>query len=688
MPRSSTYLGTVQDVEGATIRALLDHDTRSGLVFVDGNAYRIGQVGSFARIPMGFNDLFGIVAQVGAGAAPTALDDVGVRSATWMRIQLIGEAQHGCPFQRGVGQYPAVGDEVHLVTEKDLSRIYGTADLPDLVSVGCLASTESIPALLDVNKLVNRHSAVLGTTGSGKSTTVASLLHAMTEESRFPSARVIVLDTHGEYASALRGKAAVFRTSPDEEKGERALYIPYWSMTFDEFLGVSLADLGDTERGAVMEKLVELKQESLAAQPKDGITDDSLNVDSPVPFSVHRMWLDLHRLVYATHTTAGGQSHDSEALALDDGGAPVQPGDAISVIPPIYRPQTLAAGEEKIYLSTSRLNLRRPLDGLASRLRDPRFDFLFRPGPWMPDEAGSAQGDLDSLVEQWIGGEEPISILDLSGIPVSVVKRLVGVLLRVVFDCLFWSRNLSEGGRERPLLVVLEEAHAYLGNEGKGMAAKSAQRLVKEGRKYGIGTMIVSQRPSEIDPTVLSQCGTLIAMRLSNSTDRSQVAGAAPDNLEGLFAMLPSLRIGEAVIVGEAVHLPMRALIGVTSGHHYPDSHDPLIYSDALPGGWNRHREEADYSDVVEVWRAQNPRSPRAFRPEGGGMERVSLASSNVASAGYDAQTSTLEVEFLNGNIYQYFDVPEHIYEGLLAADSPGGYLNDTVKGIYRYARL
>jgi hypothetical protein len=202
--------------------------------------------------------------------------------------------------------------------------------------------------------------------------------------------------------------------------------------------------------------------------------------------------------------------------------------------------------------------------------------------------------------------------LDLSAIPFSTLTNLIGVLLRIIFDALFWARDLSEGGRERPLLLVLEEAHAYLSTDHAGPAAENVKRIAKEGRKYGIGAMIVSQRPSEVDSTILSQCGTIIGMRLANSSDRAQIVGTAPDNLEGLFHMLPALQTGEAIVVGEAVHLPMRVTIPPLPDDLRPDSHDPLVYDDLGPGGWNRAREPADYADVLRAWRAQDRRSSHA----------------------------------------------------------------------------
>ena len=284
----------------------------------------------------------------------------------------------------------------------------------------------------------------------------------------------------------------------------------------------------------------------------------------------------------------------------------------MGVIPPRYRPIT-SGGPNRVYLSGAPLNIRRQIMATESLLRDTRYDFMFRPGPWCPNptfqslDAQPAQ-DLDSLIESWVGGDNPITILDLSGVPVSILIDLIGVLIRLLFDALFWARYIPEGGRTRPLLFVLEEAHAYLNSGNEGTAATAARRIVKEGRKYGIGAMIVSQRPAEIDPTILSQCGTMFAMRLANATDRSHVTSTVSDNLEGLFNMLPTLRTGEAIIVGEAVHLPLRALIDAPAKNRRPDSHDPKIYDPYEIGGWNHQKQPEDYARVLELWRSENPR--------------------------------------------------------------------------------
>ena len=609
MPRSATYLGTVQDVQGATISVALDRDTVSGLAFLEGHGYRIGQIGSFLRIPIGFTDLFGVVSHVGAGAVPETLSDLEPFGYRWLRLQLIGEGTRAGDFSRGVSQYPTIGDEVHLVTEKDLSRVYGRAESPNAVRVGTLASAESIPSLVDIDKLVSRHSAVVGATGAGKSTTVAGLLASVSDPRVYPSARIILLDIHGEYATALRDRATVFRVNPDVSQGENPLFVPYWALSFDELTRVTpFQSLTDADRAGVVEKVKELKLGSLASTPRPGVSEDTVTVDSPIPFSIHRLWYDLYRFVCSTHTTQGAnQTRETEALQEDEHGEQ-KVGDILQVIPPSYRPIT-SGGQDRVYLSGAPLNIRRQILALQSLLRDTRYDFLFRPGAWCPDADGRPEKDLDDLLKLWIGGEKPITILDLSGAPVSVLMDLVGVLIRLLFDALFWSRFLPEGGRMRPLLFVLEEAHVYLNTGNESVAALAARRIVKEGRKYGLGAMIVSQRPSEIDPTILSQCGTLFAMRLANSSDRSQVTGTVTDNLEGLFDMLPSLRTGEAIIVGEAVQMPLRTLVDPPAKNRRPDSHDPLVFDPTNKGGWNHPKGDENYERVVHAWRSESSTS-------------------------------------------------------------------------------
>lgn len=618
-----TFLGTVEDVSGATVRVQLAAATTSGLSFIEGQTYRIGQLGGFVRIPLGFTDLYGIISQVGAAAIPSSVAHLAPEQGNrWLTVELVGEGLAATGFERGISQFPTVGDAVHLVTEHQLNIIYGRPKDPKHVRIGRLASSESIPALVDIDKLVTRHSAVVGTTGSGKSTTVAGLLAALSDIEKYPSARILVIDVHGEYGRALSDRAAIFKTNSSLEEYERPLHIPYWAMTFDEFVALALGDITDRDRGAVMDRMRAMKLAALAQWPRAGVTADTLTVDSPVPFSIRQFWFDFYTEIFATHYQRPGvaQSKETWALQVDSDGKILQAGDVNSAIPPVFKgAKDVKDDPEKIRLSSSTLNLGRQIELLGSKLRDPRFDFLFDPGPFGPSTEGEVNQDLDMLLASWLGDVKPISILDLSGTPPSIQSDIVGALLRIVYEALFWSRNLPEGGRERPLLVVLEEAHVYLGEVKNSAAANAVKRIAKEGRKYGLGLMLVSQRPSEIDSTILSQCGTMFALRLTNANDRAQIKSTATDNLEGLLGMLPILRTGEAIILGEAVNLPIRAMIDRPTKKRTPDSADPevVVRGDEQtgydgPGGWNQKRDPSDYAEAVTAWRRQDARSARA----------------------------------------------------------------------------
>lgn len=617
MQRDPTFIGTVQDVHGATLTVELSTDTVTGLGFVNGEGYRVGQVGSFVRIPLGFVDLYGVVSHVGAGAAPDNDEEHKAYGNRWVKVQMVGEGQRGGRFERGISQHPTIEDRVHIVTEADLIAIYGAGDPQDFVSIGHLASAESIPALVNINKLVTRHSAVVGTTGSGKSTTVAGLLTALSDPGRYPSSRIVVLDIHGEYPRALADRAAVFQVSTDPSKGQNSLYVPFWALTFEELIALAFGKLSDAQTAVVADAVVQLKRDALTIQPRNGVEVSRVTVDTPIPFCLHKLWFDLHKREHHTLIPRPGGAADEvdPAYVLNAASQPVQPGDAMSVTPPLYRTvKTTGPAPERVQLGRDPIGIRQQLAGLASRLRDPRVSFLFSPGWWMPDIDGKTAQDLDTLLGSWVGGPQPISILDLSGIPSSILNELIGALLRVLYDAIFWARNLPEGGRERPLLIVLEEAHAYLSKDNSGTAAVAVRRIAKEGRKYGVGMMIVSQRPSEIDSTILSQCGTLFAMRLSNDADRGHITSAASDNLKGLFDMLPVLRTGEAIVVGEAVSLPVRTLISPPPSDRRPDSVDPRVVErgdekDGFfgPGGWGQRRDPPDYKPMVLQWRRQSP---------------------------------------------------------------------------------
>ena len=590
--RDPTYLGAVASVSGASVSVYLAQSVASGLSIIEGRTHRIGQVASFVRIPQGYQSLFGVVSEVGAGAAPQVPGAVNADTGRWMVVQLVGESIGGV-FDRGISQHPNVGDSVHIATESSLARIYGAGDFGHVI-IGSLSSAESIPAKVALDELITRHSAVLGSTGSGKSTTVASLLQAITavpaDGDGYSSARILMLDIHGEYRKALSDVATIY--SVDPQPGEERLFIPYWALSASDLLSFLTGGLDDGPREtAFNDKVFDLKVRSHAATSFAGVAESSITVDTPLPFSLKRLWYELIDFEIMTF-----EGPDRDQPTRQD------EGDADALIAPRYRPH--AMGPRGPFLNTQAVGIRRQLNLLRSRLLDRRYDFLLHPGPWEPDFEGSSQRDLDNLLAGWIGGEKPISILDLSGVPSAVLERLIGSILKVVYESLFWSREKSEGGIDRPLLVVMEEAHRYLSSGADGLASEMGRRIAKEGRKYGVGAMVISQRPSEVDETVLSQCGTFFALRLSNPTDRERVRGMLPDGLAGLLDVLPVLRTGEAIVMGEAAKLPMRCRITLPPEDRQPQSTDPEVSSQ-----WSLARRREGYDRVIASWRAQRPRA-------------------------------------------------------------------------------
>ena len=699
MESKSTYLGIIQDVNGTTVSVSLTNESLSGLTYVNGEGYRIGQIGSFVKIPIGYIDLFGIVTQVGASAVPENQIPNQPYGNRWFSIQLLGEGQRNGKFERGLSQYPTIGDEVHLVSESDLRKIYGQPDRPYFVKVGHISGAESISALVDINKLITRHSAVVGTTGSGKSTTVASLINALTNLDIYPSSRIIILDIHGEYIQALKGKANIYRINSNASLNEKELYLPFWALNFEELAEICFDGFSnEKDKNVILERILDKKKESLNNTPRTGVDLDNLSVDSPIPFSLNHLWYELYTETLGKYyRQRPGSPLENLAFEVDNDSNELR-GNPVTATPPIFKKiNTSNANGELVNHLPDTLNISQQLHSLGSKLRVPRYDFIFKPGDWLPDKDGNVKKDLDELLKGWIGSNNPISILDLSGVPSVILNLIIGVLLRILYDALFWSRKLAEGGKNRPLLIVMEEAHNYLNDNISGLASLIVQRIAKEGRKYGVSAMIISQRPSEINSTILSQCGTFFALRLSNSIDRSHISSAVTDNLEGLTNMLPILRTGEAIILGEAVKLPMRTFIEAPEKERRPDSQDPIVFDEKLPfdsyspGGWgiSRVTSNEDYKEILQAWRSQTPNHSKIIKP--GIMKTINVQSSTISSIGYDENSGTLEVGFLNGSVYQYFDVPNAVANELMYAPpegSHGKYLASNIKGSYRYAKV
>lgn len=598
--RPATFVGRVASVRGGVVRVRLQ-GLPTTLVMVEGESYRVGQIGAFLRIPLGYTDLFGVCTQVGADAAPPLPaedpaplpapdEDAPPDSYRWLTLSLFGEAVGG-QFDRGVGQYPTVGDEVHLVTPDDLRTIYSGKGGDDAISVGQIASSAGLPAQLQLSTLVSRHSCVVGSTGAGKSNLVAVVLEELSGDD-LPAARTLVIDPHGEYASSVGERARVIHTGADLPKEARRLRVPFWALPFDEIVAMTMGDMAPQTLELLRDRVAAMKRDA-APKLEDPPAPETITADSPVPFSLRRLWYDLEDAERATYEKSEQQNDDTKCR-------PEKAGDAATLRAPVY--PAPAPGAKPPYAARRRHGIGRQLDLLHSRLRDTRFAFMFDPGdPLHPDLDGKTEADLDSVLAEWIGGEEPVTVLDVSGLPPDVLGPVVGTMLRLIYDALFWAMELPVGGRQQPLLVVIDEAHRFLPHGDETPGHRVASRIAKEGRKYGVGLMVVTQRPSDIDQAVLSQCGTMIALRVTNGKDRAAVAGTIPDDLGDLTQLLPSLRTGEALVLGDALQVPSR--IRVRKAVRKPVGEDP-----PLPGAW-RGGERPDpglYAAAVKNWRAQS----------------------------------------------------------------------------------
>lgn len=578
-----TLIGYVDSVKGGVVTVRL-RDGLPTFMMVDGRSYRVGQVGAFLRIPLGYTQLYAVCTLVGAAAATESDGSNMPRGNRWLSATLFGESIGGV-FERGVSQYPTIEDEVHLVVPDDMRVIYGATEEERAITVGHIAAASGISGDLDLGRLVTRHCAVVGSTGSGKSNLMAVLLEAIATQG-FPSARVLVIDPHGEYGSAVGQYGCVFKINADTAKSELPLNVPFWALPFEELQAIALGSMQSPTEAVVRDEVTARKKACAASLPR-GPSDSAITADSPIPFSLKKLWLDLDDYERQTYQDQGKTIPCAKSRS----------GDAETLLSSLYPPPS--AGTVAPFAARPR-GIAKQLELLRSRLQDSRYGFLFSPGDALtPDLDGKTQGDLHELVQSWVGHDKPLTILDVSGLPSEVLSTIVGTVVRIVTDMLFWAEGLPISGREQPLLIVLEEAHVFLPAKGDSAAHRTISKIAKEGRKHGIGLCVVTQRPVEIENTVLSQCGTMIALRLTNSADRTEVESAMPDDLGALASMLPGLRTGEGIVIGEAMPIPSR--IQFFKARKRPRGDDPDI-----PEAWRKQRPVgAHYKSALNNWRHQ-----------------------------------------------------------------------------------
>lgn len=589
MKHNPTHIGQVESVSGNSVTIKMASSYPSNMPIIDGTVYRIGQIGSFLKIPLGYASLYGLVTQAGVTAMPDALlmaykeNPSIVDGHRWLQMILVGE-QVGSNFERGVLQSPTSGDQVHLVTNDDLRIVYGGYNTQSSIVIGNQSASEGLEAQLDLDKLVSRHCAILGSTGSGKSNAVSIMMKAIAEKP-LPSSRVLMIDPHGEYASSLRGKCRVFRVGASAVDGEEELCVPFWALPFRELMAIFPGKLSDQNEDYIRGKVLSLKR--ISAIGIGGLRAESITADSPIPFSISQLWFDLDNF---ERTTFKADRITPETV--------VTAGDPATLSSNLYPIAGLGASAP--FLNQKAKGILGFLDGMRSRILDQSYSFLFRPIGYAPDLNGIVPNDLPRLYSTWFGHGFPVSILDLSAIPSEVMQTIAGCILKITYDALYWGQTTTVGGKLQPLLVVLDEAHTYLKAGDESISSRTVQAIAKEGRKYGVGLLLVTQRPSELDETVLSQCGSIIALRMTNSRDKGHVVSAMQDELREMADVLSGLRTGEAIVSGEAVRIPSR--IKFFQSNSSTKSSDPVaskLWANPCP-------DVATYETSVRNWRNQS----------------------------------------------------------------------------------
>ncbi|HWU72118.1 MAG TPA: DUF87 domain-containing protein, partial [Sphingomonas sp.] len=413
-------------------------------------------------------------------------------------------------FRRGVTRYPSPGAAAFPVSTADLKQIYAADDRAN-VEIGTVYPTKDIRASLYVDAMLGKHFALLGSTGTGKSTSAALILHKICELA--PQGHIVMVDPHGEYSAAFQTTGAIYDVSN--------LQMPYWLMNFEEHCEVFLTT-SNSERQIDADILAKCL---LAARAKGRLGQEisKLTVDAPVPYLLS----DLTNLIQL------------EMGKMD------------------------RAGDTAPYL-----RIKTKIDEIKA---DPRYSFMFS-GMLVAD----TMQDFISRVFRLPGDGKPISIIDVSGVPSEITSVVVAVLSRMVFDFAIWSRNEAR----RPILLVCEEAHRYIPNERNAdgsSVGKILSRIAKEGRKYGVSLGLITQRPSDLAEGVLSQCGTIIAMRLNNDRDQAFVRAAMPEGARGFLDSIPALRNRECIICGEGVAIPIRVAFDGLDANKRPASDDPTF---------------------------------------------------------------------------------------------------------------
>lgn len=558
---NSTVIGHIVDVQGNLMTATLVEDAQgqTPTVTIGDEDILVGQIGSYVAIRQQNIHIIAVVTRMteqealAASSIETPGDDPARLpfAKRIARLTPIGCIQAGGLFDRGVGQYPTTGAEVHAIGAADIAKMFDRFNSKGF-AVGSVATHSTLKVCLDPSSLFGRHFAILGQTGSGKSWTVASLVQKAVAV--MPRAHIIILDLHGEYCWKREdgNRHYAFADAIVRHVDARELEIPYWLMTYAELcdLLIDQTDFSAHNQTAVFRDA--LNSLRLAEGKKVGLARTTL--DTPVHFDL----MALRSLVEAKNGLVTSESTGK----------------------PIKGPLTGAFDNFLMRLDT--------------KLSDVRYDFLLKP------KIRNDSASLSSLLRDFVGlgtQKVPVTVIDLSSVPFDVRPTVAAQIGRLAFEFNYWNPQY----RDFPILLMCEEAHAYIPRASESQFAgsrRSMERIAKEGRKYGVGLAVVSQRPHEVSETVLAQCGTFICLRITNPDDQAYIRRLVPESEGDLVSMLAGLGRGEALVLGEAVPLPTRLQFDKPSPT--PNSDDVDFY-----GRWVNGPDDLDVDAIVKRWRSQ-----------------------------------------------------------------------------------
>ena len=557
-PDNNLKIGKIIEVDGTHIKAELEKSIDELNRVYNSEVYSIGQFGSILKSYFGNKLLFMYVTRLRLKSEIEAENGKYIPPTEDSRIleaDLFGEGQwemdgeselclkYYLKFERGISTYPLPLQELYLTTSVELKSIYECND-KDAIQIGSYIGTGAVPCFANINELFSKHTAILGSTGSGKSATVAAIIHAISsynpgvDNPKSWHPHIIIFDPHNEYKKA-------FPQAQRLVSDEGTLNLPYWLLNLKELTDLII---GKSEFQATAQ--INILKTALIDCRKEGAKTikseyDKISVDSPIPFSLE------------------------------------------SLIQKINDDKPSQASKQDKHLSI--------LNKIETLRTDVRLNFLM--DNWTNDA-----DTIKDIIAQFVNYEKPLKVVDLSGIPNDVAGIVSSIIARLLFMFKLW--ETPEEREQNPILLVCEEAHRYVPNRGEAeyAAAQDAiKRVAKEGRKYGLGLLLVSQRPSEIESTVLSQCNSWLVLRLTNSEDQSYVLKFLPDSLTSLGKILPSLRRREAIFIGQAASIPSRILINELKKEQLPQSNDISFVE-----GWSSPPIAEDkIQEVVDRWRIQ-----------------------------------------------------------------------------------